>query len=166
MELYLLRHAIAVPRETPGYDDDSKRPLTPEGKRKMRRIAGAMQALDVQFDLILSSPFTRARQTAEIVAEVFQAEKKLVLEDTLAVGGDLRTLINRINTAYGTLERIMLVGHEPSMSELISVLIAGDTRVSITLRKGGLCKLTTSALRYGQCATLDCLLAPRQLTRL
>jgi phosphohistidine phosphatase len=166
MELYLLRHAIAVLRGAPGYDDDSKRPLTPEGERKMRRIARAMQALDVEFDLILSSPFTRARQTAEIVAGVFRAEKKLVLEDSLTVGGDLRELIHRINTAYGTLERILLIGHEPSMSELISVLIAGDTRVSIALRKGGLCKLTTDALRYGQCATLECLLTPKQLTRL
>ena len=166
MELYLLRHAIAVPRGTPGYGDDSKRPLTPEGEKKMHRIARAMQALDVDFDLILSSPFTRARQTAEIVAEVFQAEKKLALEDSLAVGGDLRKLIRRINAVYGTLEGILLIGHEPSMSELISVLIAGDTRVSLTLRKGGLCRLTTDVLRYGQCATLDWLLAPKQLTLL
>jgi phosphohistidine phosphatase len=163
MELYLLRHALAVLRGTSGYTDDSKRPLTPKGEKKMWRIARAMKTLGVTFDVIVSSPFTRARQTAEIVAEVFGAEKKLSFEETLAVGGDHRELINQINTAYGGMERIMLVGHEPSLSELISVLIAGDTRASVTLKKGGLCKLTVDILHYGDCATLDWLLTPKLL---
>ena len=165
MELYLLRHAIAVLRGTPGYTDDSKRPLTPQGEKKMWRIARAMKTLGVTFDVIVSSPFTRARQTAEVVAEVFGAKKKLSFEEALAVGGDHRELINRINTVYGGVGRILLVGHEPSLSELISVLIAGHTRASVTLKKGGLCKLTVESLRYGDCATLDWLLTPKLLTQ-
>ena len=75
MKLYILRHGIAVEPGTPGYETDADRPLTSEGERKMRQIAGAMEALELSFDLILSSPYLRARQTAEIVAEVLTARK-------------------------------------------------------------------------------------------
>ena len=68
MELYILRHAIAVERGSPGFEEDSTRPLTPAGEGKMRQIAKGMRALSVDPDLILSSPYVRARQTAEIVA--------------------------------------------------------------------------------------------------
>jgi phosphohistidine phosphatase len=167
MELFFLRHAIAVMRGTPGYADDSKRPLTPEGARKMRRVAEGMRALGIEFDVMLSSPFIRAKQTAEIVAEIFGDAKKVSFDDGLAVGGDHHELIDRINKEYGTTKAILLVGHEPSMSELISVLLAGDPGLSITLKKGGLCKLSVvESLRYGRCATLDWLLAPKHLTGL
>jgi phosphohistidine phosphatase len=165
MELYLLRHAIAVLRGTAGYADDSMRPLTREGARKMRRIAEGMRALGLEFDVILSSPFTRARETAELVAKAFSAEEILFFEDSLAVAGDHRTLVDRLKKKYGSCKRVLLVGHEPSMSEFISMLIAGDTGLSITLKKGGLCKLTIDSLRYGRCATLEWLLSPRHLIR-
>ena len=69
MNLYILRHGIAVEHGAPGYAKDADRPLTPEGERKLGQIAEAMKALELTFDLILSSPYLRARQTAEIVAE-------------------------------------------------------------------------------------------------
>ncbi len=166
MELYLLRHAIAAPHGAAGYERDADRPLTAEGEKKMRRIAEGMQALDLSFDLILSSPFTRARQTAEITAKVFSAEKKLKFTDHLAVGGGTKVLIDELNGKYGSLDSILLVGHEPSLSQLISLLISGDAGLSITMKKGGLCKLTVELLRHGRCATLEWLLAPGQMTRI
>ncbi len=165
MDLYLLRHAIAVLRGTPGYRDDSKRALTREGIKKMRRIADGMVSLDLEFDAILSSPFRRARETAEIVAKRFHARSVLSFEDALAVGGDHRVLIDRLNNEYGSCRSVLLVGHEPSLSSLISFLLAGDPGLSITLKKGGLCKLVIESLSYGRCATLEWLLAPRQLIR-
>jgi phosphohistidine phosphatase len=57
IEIYILRHGIAVDPGTPGYADDSKRPLTKEGWKKMRRIARAMRSMKLEFGLILSSPF-------------------------------------------------------------------------------------------------------------
>jgi phosphohistidine phosphatase len=60
----------------------------------------------------------------------------------------------------------MLVGHEPSLSELISTLLSGDGRMAVTMRKGGLCKLLVETPRYGPCATLEWLLTPRQMVRL
>lgn len=166
MELYILRHAIAEAKEADGATSDSERALTSEGKRKMRRAAQGMQALDLSFDRILSSPFLRARQTAEIVAKVFQLSGALELLPALSAGGDAKKLIGQLNRHYGALNRLLLVGHEPDLSGLIGLLIAGDPAASIVLKKGGLCKLTVESLLPGRCATLQWLLTPRQLERI
>jgi len=166
MELYLLRHAIAVDRGTPGYHKDSQRPLTPEGEKKMWRIAEGMKALDLSFDLILSSPYVRAKQTADIVAEVFQAQDKLELSTALTPEADPKELIAELTRHDHALDSILLVGHEPYLSGFMSKLLVGDESLSLTMKKGGLGKLTVNALRYGRCATLEWLLTPRQLRRI
>jgi phosphohistidine phosphatase len=163
MNLYLLRHGIAVERGTPGLNKDADRSLTPKGERRLWRITEAMVALKLSFDLILSSPYLRARQTAEIVAEAFKARKKLELLDGLTPGGDAKTLIQYLNRVQPAPESILLVGHEPYLSELIARLISCSVSSPITLKKGGLCKLTTASLKYGRCATLDWLLTPKQM---
>jgi phosphohistidine phosphatase len=166
MDLFMLRHAVAVERGTPGYRRDRDRPLTPEGEKKMRRIAKGLQALDLRFDAILSSPFVRAKRTAEIVAELFQAEDHLVFTDALAVGGDHRALIKELQSRFSMARSVLLVGHEPSLSTLISILLDGDSSLSITLKKGGVCKLSVNTLTYGRCATLEWLLAPNLLSHI
>ena len=163
MELYILRHAIAVDRAAPGYSDDSRRPLTSEGRRKMRDIAKGMKALELKFDLILSSPYLRAKETAEIAAQVLQAQRKLKFSDDLAVDGDPRVLIKSLERSP---QRVLLVGHEPYLSGLVGLLISGAASASLKLRKGGLCKLTADRLKFGRCAELEWLLTPRQLARL
>jgi phosphohistidine phosphatase len=165
MNLYLLRHAIAVERGTPGMDD-SQRELTAEGAAKMTRIARGMLALDLEFDLILSSPYIRARQTADIVAEVFNARDRLRFTDNLVPMADGEQAVLEINKRYRKNENILIVGHEPMLSSLIAVLISGDPSLSIVMKKGGLCRLTAQALIYGRCATLEWLLFPSQLVQL
>src|SRR5690349_21920432 len=93
MNLYILRHGIAVEPGTAGYATDSDRPLLPKGERKLRKIAQAMQALKLSYNLILSSPYLRARQTAEIIAAAFKAGKKMELTEALTPGGSQRKLI-------------------------------------------------------------------------
>ncbi len=166
MDLYILRHAIAVERGTPGYKDDSQRPLTEKGAKKMRRIAKGMLALDLSLDGILSSPFIRAKQTAEIVAGAFHAMKKLEFTSHLEVGGDPEKLIEAINEDHGSNSSLVLVGHEPYLSGLVSMLIVGADNLDIMMKKGGLCKLSVAGLRYGRCATLEWLLSPGQLVRI
>src|SRR5215207_9309159 len=100
MEIYVVRHAIAVEQGTPGYESDSQRPLTDKGRRKMRQIARALRNLGVEFDLILSSPYVRARETAEILADVFKMKKKLVFSDNLIPLGNPPLLITEINEKY------------------------------------------------------------------
>jgi phosphohistidine phosphatase len=166
MDLYLLRHAIAVPRGTEGYDNDADRPLTPKGEKKMFRIAGGMKSLDLRFDAVLSSPLLRARRTAEIVAEVFGLRKKLRFSEYLGTGGDEEDLIKELADEYSSDASLLLVGHEPDMSSLISLLVSGGPECAVTMKKGGLCKLSIDALHHGRCATLEWLMTPRLLTRI
>ena len=67
VELYLIRHGVAAERGE-NYPDDTKRPLTNEGVQKLRKEAKALLELDITFDVILTSPLVRTRQTAEVVA--------------------------------------------------------------------------------------------------
>jgi phosphohistidine phosphatase len=166
MDLYILRHAIAEERtgKTPG--GDSQRRLTAEGAKKMRRIAIGLKAAEVSFDLILSSPFWRAKETAEIVAGIFKLQKKLQFSSELVPDGNPAQLINELKKNYRGKKSILLVGHEPHLSRLISLLISGDPGIPIQLKKGGLCKLSSDELRNGRCATLEWLLPPRLLKRL
>jgi phosphohistidine phosphatase len=160
MDLYILRHAIAEERSRDAWPDDSLRPLTAKGKKRMTRIAEGMLALGLSFDVIYTSPFTRARETAEIVAAVFGMRKKLRETETLAVDGDPADLIKLIDSAKGEFESILLVGHEPYLSELISTLLLGDSSLPLTMKKGGICKLTIGTLKLGACASLEWLLPP------
>jgi phosphohistidine phosphatase len=159
MDIYILRHGIAVERGTPGYKKDSDRPLTKEGVEKMEQIAQAILALGLHFDLILSSPYARAEQTAQIVARALDEE--VTFTNHLMSDGNALELVAEINDEKP--QSVLLVGHEPDLSRLISVLVIGSTDASIELKKGGLCKLTSDRLTFGQCATLNWLLTPKQL---
>jgi phosphohistidine phosphatase len=162
MNLYILRHGIAVEHGAAGYENDDERPLTGKGERKMRAIAEAIEALCISFDSILSSPLVRARQTAEIVAESLKCKKRLELTDTLSPQHNAKPLIEYLQEQRAV-DDVMLVGHEPFLSQLISLLVSGDTESSVLLKKGGFCKLSTEHLKHGKCATLEWLLTPRQM---
>jgi len=159
MEIYILRHGIAVNRGTPGYKKDSDRPLTPEGEEKVHQIAKAMLAMELKFDLILSSPYLRSKQTAQIVAA--ELDEEVTLTDLLTPDGNPLELIRELNDEKP--QSVLLVGHEPYLSGLISVLVTGESKAAIELKKGGLCKLSADRVSFGQCATLNWLLTPKQM---
>jgi phosphohistidine phosphatase len=159
MDIYFLRHALAVERAPSGKDAD--RSLTSKGQRKTWDSAEAMEKLGLKFEAILSSPYLRARQTAEIVAEAFNAQKLLRITETLAPGGTLKLFVGYVNTLEPLPEKLLAVGHEPDLSQFISVLVSGSDKVQLTLKKGGLCKLSALTLRNERCATLEWLLTPK-----
>jgi phosphohistidine phosphatase len=161
MDLYVLRHGIAEELDEAHPGEDSERRLTVEGAKKMCKIAEGMKEAEVTPDLILTSPYLRARETAEIVATVFHAKKVLELAPELAPHGNPRKLIELLAVAYKKRKSVVLVGHEPYLSSLISLLISGDSSLDIHLKKGGLCKLEIEELTYGRCASLEWLLPPR-----
>jgi phosphohistidine phosphatase len=163
MNLYILRHGIAVERDASSRGKDADRTLTPKGERRLWRITEAMAALELSFDLILSSPHLRAKQTAEIVAEAFRARKKPELLDSLTPESDPKTLIEHLHGLQPAPESVLLVGHEPYLSGLISRLVSGNVGLAVELKKGGLCRLTTESLKCGRCATLEWLLTPKQM---
>lgn len=158
-----MRHGIAEAPDIHGSGDDRDRRLTKKGDRRVRQIAQAMKEMGLGFDLILASPFRRARETAEIVAEVLEAESRLKFSDHLAVPPDNLKLLRQITTHHPALDRVLLVGHEPHLSELASLLVAGSPDLRITFRKGGLCRLSVEGLHAGRCATLEWLLPPGQM---
>ncbi len=119
--------------------------------------------MELSFDHILASPFVRAKQTAEIVAWIFGVPEELSFSKELAVGGSARALIQEIRHLEPAPQDVLLVGHEPYLSGLVSLLVAGNPGLSMALKKGGLCKLSTPSLRYGRCAALEWLLTPKQM---
>ena len=163
MNLYLLRHGIAVDRGSPDFPNDDDRPLAPEGQKKMLQAARGMKTLGLEFALILSSPVLRARQTAEIVAGVFDRMNLLAFSPHLSTSGDARALVKQISEQYGDHKDILLAGHEPYLSGMVSRLVSGEEGLSIDFKKGGLCLLSIETLRWGKCATLCWLLTPGQL---
>gem|GEM_PF-237781 len=163
-EIYLLRHGIAAPPGSPHYDDRD-RPLTPEGKAQIREVARALLGMGIPFDLILSSPYLRARQTAEIVHETLDPGFPLKFSQHLVPHGSAKLLTGEINRAYGSKDRILLVGHEPFLSSLILTWVAGSAHGLIEMKKGGLAKLSSLKLKCGACASLEWLMGPRQILK-
>src|ERR1039458_5525890 len=124
MNLYFLRHAIAADK-TQWKGSDSDRPLTEEGIKKMKKAVKGLRRLDLEIDWILTSPFRRAFDTAQIVAKEMKLKDKLKVSRSLAVDGDPKALVRHLALGFRTRESIMLVGHEPYLSPLISVLVWG-----------------------------------------
>ena len=162
MNLYLMRHAIATELEE--NTEDNQRPLTEKGRKKLGKIARNLEKLDLKFDVILTSPYLRACQTADVVADALDIKSKNVVEtENLTPLGFADKLVEEIN-AREPVANILIVGHEPFLSQLIGMLVAGDGSLSIDMKKAGLCKLSIEQLTYGRCATLEWLLTPAQLT--
>lgn len=163
MLIYLLRHAIAVDRGTPGYERDSDRPLTRKGRKRMRAAAAGMRAMGVEADLLLTSPYLRARETAAIVAEVLGAERVLEETDALAADREPQGVVEDLRRRPDLPDRVLLVGHEPMLSAIASLLLCGEEGLDMTLKKGGLCCLSVDHVSAGRCARLEWLMGPRHL---
>jgi len=159
MDLYMIRHAIAVDEGSPKYEEDAQRPLTDKGKKKMRLIAKGLHTLGVNFDLILSSPYVRARETAEILAEIFKVKQEVAFSENLIPMGDPNALIAEMNEKY-SVNSIALVGHEPFLSSMAGLLIADNADIEMTFKKGGICRLSAEDLHHIRKATLEWLLTP------
>jgi len=161
MDIYILRHGIAVESGTPGYENDAKRPLIPKGKRQLRKSAAAMKKMNLKFDLILSSPLERAKRTAEIIADELKLTKTLKFTDALKNENAPEKLIGELVALKKQPSNLLLVGHEPYLSRLVSLLISVDEELAMDFKKGGLCKLEVEKLGFGKCAQLAWLLTPK-----
>ena len=145
-ELYIMRHGIAVEPGTLGIPDD-ERPLTSKGVKRMREIARALRRLDLKLDRIVTSPLPRARLTAEIVADALDAHAQLEIADILHVRTDSAMIQGWLRDR--TEEHLMIVGHNPSLSDLVSRLVLGSPEVETRicdLKKGGIASLVPSSI--------------------
>ena len=118
MRLYILRHGPAEDNAASGRDFD--RALTAAGRDRVRHVARALQEADEAPHLILSSPLVRALQTAEIVAAAIKLDVPVEVRRELSPGGDSRALVREQIDAEA--KRVMLVGHEPDLSDLAAYL--------------------------------------------
>jgi phosphohistidine phosphatase len=166
MKIYFLRHGIAYEKEDWAPRDDRKRPLTDEGKKKVRRIAKGLRRLDPGLDVILTSPWERALKTAEITAKLLKLKKHLEILPDLASDGDPEKVMERLAQHEKDWESVMLVGHEPYLSRLVAHLTTSSGKGRLLLKKGGLILVTSQHPHYGPCAQLEWLLPPKVLEKL
>lgn len=161
MKLYILRHGEAAEHGDPRYKNDADRPLTPKGIQRTKALAHALRQLDVAFDVIFSSPLVRARETAEIIERGLRLHGRLELSEHLAPSGDVEKLVHQLNRVRPAPKNLLLVGHEPYLSGLVSLLCTGGSHLALTLKKGGLCRLDLETLHPARCASLEWLISPR-----
>ena len=138
MHLLVVRHAIAMTREEfaqTGIEDDGLRPLTPRGIRRMRRGARGIRRLVPRLDVLASSPFVRARGTAELLAPVYD-DIAIELVDALKPETPPSALRGWLRQRADS-EIAAIVGHEPHLGTLITWLLSGGESPFIELRKGG-----------------------------
>ena len=151
MNLYILRHASAgVRRADPVID--VKRPLDKEGKEQCLLVARYLNALRLQFDLIVSSPLKRALQTASLVGTEVAYDSKIQISDALAPAGTVSNFHSLVGS-LGTLDNVLIVGHNPNLPEFLGSLVCTPRTASIRLRKGAI-------------ARVDCTRRPGQLVSL
>jgi phosphohistidine phosphatase len=166
MRLHLLRHAIAARRSPERWPDDRLRPLTREGALRMTSAARGMSRLGLRFDLILSSPLTRAIETARLVAAAVRPRADIRVLKPLSPGGGVGGVIGGLE-GLPPQSDLLLVGHEPDLSLLAAgLLLTHRTELPIVFKKGGLCRIDTEGTPRPGNGRLVFHLTPRVLRRL
>lgn len=163
MKLLLVRHGIAEDREEfeqTGAPDE-QRPLTKDGRKKMKGAAIGLAELIERPDLVATSPLTRAVETAEIVAKVYKGMSPTTVEalDPLQPFESFLEWLKRADDA----DTVIAVGHEPHLSGLAAWLSAGSEKPFFELKKGGVCLLEFEGAIERGSAQLRWLLTPGQL---
>ena len=163
MELYLVRHATAEEAARAG-GRDADRELTEEGRERCREAARGMVRLGFEVDVILTSPMKRAVQTAEILGGSIGPKTSVVSLDSLAPGGDhAETLRHLVHCGKSG---VMLVGHMPDLSELASVLVAGNHETAFHFKKSAVLALSVDGSPGPGSAVVEGFLQPGVLRRI
>jgi phosphohistidine phosphatase len=163
MQLLVIRHAIAEDRDAFASSgrDDSERPLTTAGRDKMRRAAAGLRRTVPQVDLLAASPYVRAMQTAELVADAYgiEAIKKV---DALVPDAPLQQFLAWLERkASGDV--VAIVGHQPHLGELVTWLVSGLPESRVEMKKGGAGLLEFHGQPGAGIGVLKWLMTPGQL---
>jgi phosphohistidine phosphatase len=165
MQLVVIRHAIALEREefAPTGRDDSLRPLTDKGKAKMKRAAAGLRELVPAISVLAASPFTRAQQTARIVAAEY-GTLRVVTTTSLEPDSEFEEFAEWLRTRRGDV--VAVVGHEPHLGTLVTWLMTGIEESRVPLKKGQACLLEFPGTPSRGTARLHWALTASQLGRL
>jgi phosphohistidine phosphatase len=162
ISLYLVRHGVAAERGE-RWPDDTKRPLTSDGIKKMRRATAGLRELDVDAAIAYTSPLVRAVQTAEIVVAGLKPSPDMKELPALAPGGQPA----KVAEALGSLKAptgIILVGHEPDLGELAAWLISA--KAPLPFKKGGVCRIDLTGPASSRSGQLVWFATPKMLRAL
>lgn len=165
MQLLVIRHAIAEERDDFARTgkDDRLRPLTDEGRKKMKQAARGLRGLVPDIPLLATSPLTRAAQTGAILDSVYGGLKEVEIEE-LAPDASPVEFLSWLRKQKA--ERVAVVGHEPSLSLMVSWLLTGTEHRLLAFRKGGACLLDFPGKVGAGTAILLWALTPSQLRQL
>jgi len=159
MEIWLLRHAAAEDRAASGRDAD--RTLTEDGHRRARDVARGLAKLEPSISLVLTSPYARARQTAEAAARSLHLEGKIRETVHLEPHADPGDVLGELREAQA--ESVLLVGHEPHMGALLGRLVSGRAGLEIPMKKAAVARVVWEGSGPGE---LRALLPSRVLAKL
>ena len=163
--LYIMRHGLAVAQSSVRFSDDAQRPLVPEGKEKMREIARGLNRMGFEMDWIVTSPLVRAVETAEIIAESLASSVPTDVCEALRPGGSPEELMAFL-AKRPTRTRVLVVGHEPDLSELAARLIGAGSHANLGFKKGGCCMISFNEFPPRSPGQLEWWLTPRLLRKL
>ena len=164
MRVYLARHGIALNLGEKGVATDAERPLSAEGRQKTAEVGRGLAQLECRPNRVVTSPLTRAAQTAAILSQELGLTTAAETCDLLIPGKFPEDTIHWL--AAQTSTDIMLVGHLPDMPRLASLLVAGHTRAAIEFKKAAVCCLSWDGPPRSGAAQLEWLLQPAQLRAL
>ncbi|MDQ6707598.1 MAG: phosphohistidine phosphatase SixA [Acidobacteriota bacterium] len=157
MEIYILRHGIAED-EKPG-TPDPQRALTKEGKEKLESVLQRAGDAGVNPSVILTSPYLRALQTAEMAARILKHETEAVRTDSLVPGSSPEAVWNEIRDRR-TEAQLLLAGHEPLLSHLVSYLLSAPS-LQMEFKKGALVRIDVEGFRGEPHGVLKWILTPK-----
>lgn len=165
MQLLIVRHAIAMEREEYAKTGrpDSDRPLTDTGRRRMRKNARGLQRISPHPDLIATSPWLRAADTARVIAETLGVERMETI-DVMTPDHHPQELADWLNERHD-IPTIAVVGHEPHLGEVVTWLL-GASGSTVEFKKGGACLLRIDGKVDAGTAILQWHLTPSQLRAL
>ncbi len=163
MILYLVRHGIAIDREDPNSPSEIERYLTRDGIKKTREVAKGILALKVKPSILITSPYVRSMQTAEIFAEALgYSREKIRQSQELRPGSNPSDFLKEL--AHLKAAEVMCFGHAPHLDQLIAAAV-GARGVFTALKKAGVAALEFDSAATGK-ATLLWLLTPKVLRQI
>lgn len=161
--MFILRHGEAG-RSSTTVRDDSKRTLTVEGEKEIKEISKGIKELGIEFDYIFTSPLLRAKQTAELVSKIIVPKNQIKELDELKPEGNKLQLYNKLSNLKQD-SSVLIVGHEPYLSELIGEAISpGECRVD--LKKAGFARIRITNSLPKIKGELRWLLTPKHLKKM
>ena len=165
MDIVIVRHGPAADRDPSRWPDDQKRPLTSDGVRSTRRAAKGLATLRPTIDKVVTSPATRAFATAEIFREILEVEAELESWEELEPDGPPGPILERLQR-LSRRRGILVVGHEPTLGELLGLSVTGESVPIARFSKAGAAQITFPREPRPGAAEIGWVLTRKQLERL